>query len=156
MPDNGRGDVWFLRRCSATARSNPVNGVMGNLVGYGILALVVLAPLLRRLYIEAFWTHAEGRVIRLGGGMSTNPGPGGGTWVWAPVVEYRVDGKSFSAQLSYWQSFNARSKYKGGDKFTILYNPHRPSRAIADSWLTYIVFSIIIGGVIATRLQSTR
>jgi len=53
------------------------------------LVIVALSPLLRRFYIERFWTHGRGTVIRLEGGINTNPGPGGGTWVWSPLRRRR-------------------------------------------------------------------
>jgi hypothetical protein len=45
---------------------------------------VALSPLLRRIYIEGFWIRGRGTVVRLEGGMNTNPGAGG-AW----VFEYR-------------------------------------------------------------------
>jgi hypothetical protein len=56
------------------------------------LAIVALSPLLRRIYIQRFWVTERGTVIRLEGGINTSPGPGGGTWVWSPVIEYHAVG----------------------------------------------------------------
>jgi hypothetical protein len=77
------------------------------------LAIVAVSPLLRRIYIQRFWVAGRGTVIRLEGGINTNPGPGGGTWVWSPVIEYYAVGQRFSSRFSYWQPFNAKSKCGG-------------------------------------------
>jgi hypothetical protein len=121
------------------------------------LVIVALSPLLRRFYIERFWTHGRGTVIRLEGGISTNPGPGGGTWVWSPVIAYNAAGQRFSSRFSYWQSFNAKSKYAVGDEVDILYSPRDPSRFVLDSWnswITYLVLTIIISSVMVSAVTS--
>jgi len=90
-------------------------------------------------------------VIRLKGGINTNPGPVGGTWVWSPVIEYHAAGQRFSSRVSYWQPFNAKSKYAVGDQLEILYSPRNPSRFVLDSWnswITYLVLTILISSVI--------
>jgi len=107
------------------------------------LVIVALSPLLRRFYIERFWTHGRGTVIRLEGGISTNPGPGGGTWVWSPVIAYDAAGQQFSSRFSYWQSFNAKSKYAVGDEVDILYSPRDPSRFVLDSWNSWITYLVL-------------
>jgi len=117
------------------------------------IGIVALSPVLRRLYIERFWIHGRGTVIRREGGINTNPGPGGGTWVWSPVIAYDAAGQQFSSRFSYWQSFNAKSKYTVGDQVKILYSPRNPSRFVLDSWsswLTYLVLTIIISSVIVS------
>ncbi len=121
------------------------------------VVIVVLSPLWRRLYIERFWVAGRGTVIRLAGAINTNPGRGGGTWVWTPVIEYHAAGQRFSSQFSYWQSFNARSKYAVGDQVEILYNPRNPSRFLLhtwDSWITYIVLTILFGSAILSMIAS--
>jgi len=121
------------------------------------LVIVALSPLLRRFYIERFWTHGRGTVIRLEGGINTNPGPGGGTWVWSPVIAYDAAGQQFSSRFSYWQSFNAKSKYAVGDEVDILYSPRDPSRFVLDSWtswITYLVLTIIISSVMVSAVTS--
>jgi hypothetical protein len=121
------------------------------------LVIVALSPLLRRFYIERFWTHGRGTVIRLEGGISTNPGPGGGTWVWSPVIAYNAAGQRLSSRFSYWQSFNAKSKYAVGDEVDILYSPRDPSRFVLDSWnswITYLVLTIIISSVMVSAVTS--
>jgi hypothetical protein len=110
---------------------------------------------LRRLYIERFWAHGRGTVIRLEGGINTNPGPGSGTWVWTPVIEYHAAGQRLSSRFSYWQSFNARSKYAVGDEVDILYSPRNPSRFILDSWdswISYIIITIFIAIAISSAV----
>jgi hypothetical protein len=110
---------------------------------------------LRRLYIERFWAHGRGTVIRLEGGINTNPGPGGGTSVWTPVIEYHAAGERLSSRFSYWQSFNARSKYAVGDEVDILYSPRNPSRFILDSWdswISYIIITIFIAIAISSAV----
>ena len=117
---------------------------MGEVIGVCALVIVAISPLLRRFYTDRFWIHARGTVIRLDGGINFNPGPGGGTWVWTPIVEYQAGGQQFSSRISYWQRFNAKSKYSLGDEVGILYDPRDPSRVTPDSWTTYIVFTILI------------
>jgi hypothetical protein len=122
-----------------------------------VLVIVALSPLLRRIYMQRFWIRGQGTVIRLEGGISTNPGPGGGTWVWSPVIAYDAAGQRFSSRFSYWQSFNAKSKYTVGDQVKILYSPRNPSRFVLDSWnswLTYLVLTIMLGSVIFTAATS--
>jgi hypothetical protein len=122
-----------------------------------VLVIVALSPLLRRIYMQRFWIRGQGTVIRLEGGISTNPGPGGGTWVWSPVIAYDAAGQRFSSRFSYWQSFNAKSKYTVGDQVKILYSPRNPSRFVLDSWsswATYLVLTILLGSVIVTAATS--
>ena len=130
---------------------------MTDFIVYCALAAAVLSPLLRRLYIELFWQRGRGTVIRLEGGINTNPGPGGGTWVWSPRIEYHAGGQRFSSRFSYWQSFNARSKYAVGDEVDILYSPRNPSRFILDSWdswFSYIIITILLGSAIFSAIIS--
>ncbi len=124
------------------------NGLIGNVIGVCAFAIVALSPLLRRLYIERFWTHGRSTVVRNEGGISTNPGAGG-AWVWSPVIEYHAGGQRLTSRISYWQRFNAKPKYSAGDEVDILYNPRDPSRVMLDSWLPHIVFSIFIAGMLA-------
>src|SRR5215471_9405342 len=114
---------------------------MGEVIGVCALVIVAISPLLRRFYIDRFWIHARSTVIRLDGGINFNPGPGGGTWVWTPIVEFRAGGQRFSSRVSYWQLFNAKSKYSVGDEVDILYDPRDPSRVMLDNWTTDIVFT---------------
>jgi Protein of unknown function (DUF3592) len=131
----------------------PDERLVPDFISLSALVIVALSPLLRRIYIQRFWVRGRGTVIRLEGGISTNPGPGGGTWVWSPVIAYDAAGQRFSSRFSYWQSFNAKSKYAAGDEVEILYSPRNPSRFVLDSWsswLTYLVLTIIISSVIVS------
>jgi hypothetical protein len=119
------------------------------------LVVVALSPLLRRLYIERFWVPARGTVIRLEGGINTNPGAAG-AWVWTPVIEYHAAGQRFSSQFSYWQRLNAKSKYKVGDEVEILYSPRNPSRFIPNSWIEHIVLTILVGLIIYSVSRNPR
>ena len=124
---------------------------MANAIILCAMAIVALSPLLRRLYIERFWIRGRGTVIGLEGGINTSSDTGGGTWVWTPRIEYHVGGQRFTSRLSYWQSLNARSKYAVGDEVDILYSPRNPSRFILDSWdswLSYILITIVLGSAI--------
>ncbi len=124
---------------------------MADFITLCAIVVVVLSPLLRRVYIEFSWERGRGTVIRLEGGINTNPGPGGGSWVWTPVIEYSAAGRRFSSRFSYWQSFNARSKYRVGDEVDILYSPRNPSRFILDSWdswLSFVLVTILLGSAI--------
>lgn len=129
---------------------------MGNVIAYCAIVFVALSPLLWRFYMDRFWVHGRGTVIRLDGGINFNPGPGGGTWVWAPVIEYQADGQRLSSQISYWQRMNAKSKYAVGDEVNILYDPRNPSRVMLDSWTTYIFLTILISGVMISMLSRAR
>lgn len=116
------------------------------------LVIIALSPLLQRIYMERFWVHAPGTVIRLEGGINTNPEAGGG-WVWEPVIEYEVAGQRLNSRVSYWQRIGARSKYAVGDEVKILYDPRRPSRVMLDSWTPAIVITIFISGLIAVLIH---
>jgi hypothetical protein len=129
---------------------------MGNIVAYCATVFVALSPLLWRFYMDRFWVHERGTVIRLDGGINFNPGPGGGTWAWAPVVEYQAGGQRLSSKISYWQRFNAQSKYAVGDEVDILYDPRNPSRVTLDSWTTYIFLTILISGLMISMLSHAR
>ena len=121
-----------------------------------LLVIVALSPLLRRLYIQRFWIEGRGTVIRLEGGINTNPSASG-AWVWAPVIAYEAAGQQFTSKFSYWQPLNAKSKYAVGDQLDILYSPRNPSRFVLDSWnnwITYLVLTIIISSVIVSAVTS--
>jgi uncharacterized protein DUF3592 len=72
------------------------------------------------------------------------------------VIEYDAAGQRFSSRFSYWQRFNAKSKYAVGDQIDILYDPRDPSRFILDSWIEHIVLTILIAGVLATIALNAR
>jgi hypothetical protein len=102
---------------STTAKRRFVTqGSWTDFISVAAIVIVVLSPLLCRIYIQCFWIRGRGTVIRLEGGINTNADAGGG-WVWTPVIEYCVAGQRFSSQFSYWQriSINAKSKYAVGD-----------------------------------------
>jgi len=124
---------------------------MGDFVILCAIVIVAVSPLLRRFYMDRFWVHGRGTVIRLDGGTNYNPGAGG-AWVWSPIIEYHAAGQRLSSKIAYWQLLNARSKYSVGDEVKILYNPRKPSRVMLDSWTTHIVVTIVISGLIAERL----
>ena len=128
---------------------------MADFITLCAITTVALSPLLRRLYFERFWIHERGTVIRLEGAINSNPGAGG-AWVWTPVIEYYVVGQRFSSRFSYWQRFNAKSKYKVGDHVEILRSPRDPSRFILDSWIEHIVLTIFIAGILAAPALSSR
>lgn len=120
------------------------------------IVIVALLPVLQRVYIERFWIHGRGTVIRLEGGINTNPGAGG-AWVWTPVIEYYAAGKRFSSQFSYWQRFSAKSKYKVGDEVEILYSPRNPSRFELDawdSWVEHILITVLFGSAIMSAITT--
>jgi len=85
----------------------------------------------------------------LDGAISTNP-EAAGVWVWAPIIEYEVAGRQFSSKVSYWQRFNAKSKYSAGDQVDILYDPRNPSRVMLNSWIEHIIFTIFVSTVVAS------
>lgn len=129
---------------------------MGNVIAYCAIVFVALSPLLWRFYMDRFWVHGRGTVIRLDGSINFNPGPGGGTWVWAPIIEYQAGEQRLSSKISYWQRFNAKSKYAVGDAVDILYDPRNPSRVTLDSWTTYIFLTIFISGLMISMLSHAR
>ena len=53
---------------------------MGDFIGLCVIAVLALSPLLRRFYIDRFWVHAHGFVIRVEGIINTNSE--GDAWVW--------------------------------------------------------------------------
>jgi hypothetical protein len=127
---------------------------MGDFIGLCAIAIAALSPLLRRFYIERFWIHGRGTVIRLEGEIPTNSEVG--AWMWTPIIEYDAAGQRFSSRVSYWQRLNAKPKYSVGEQMEILYDPRKPSRFILDSWVEHIVFTIIISAVVAVRLLDAR
>ena len=121
---------------------------MGDFIGLCAIVIVALSPLLRR-YIDRYWIHGCGTVIRLEGGFHDNP-DAAGAWVWTPIIEYHAAGQRFSSPVSYWQRLNAKPKYSVGDKMEILYSPRNSSRFILDSWTEHIVLTIIISVLLIT------
>jgi Protein of unknown function (DUF3592) len=128
---------------------------MGQVIGLCVVGIVAISPLLRRLYMERFWIHGPGTVIRLEGGISTNP-RAAGSWVWVPVIEYHAAGQRFSSRVSYWQRFNAKPKYSVGDEVDILYDPRNPSRVMLDNWTTHVLLTILLSALVTERLLHTR
>lgn len=127
----------------------------GYLVAFCAIVLVAVSPLLRRFYMDRFWIHARGTVIRLAGAIPTNPGAAG-SWVWTPVIEYQAAGQRLSTTINYWQRINAKSKYAVGDEVDILYDPRDPSRVMLDSWTTDLFLTILLSSVIAIMLSHQR
>ena len=123
-------------------------GSWTDFISVAAIVIVVLSPLLRRIYIQCFWIRGRGTVIRLEGGINDQWSDAGGGWVWTPVIEYNVAGQRFSSQFSYWQRINAKSKYAVGDQVEILYSSRNPSRFILDSWdswIAHIIITILLG-----------
>jgi hypothetical protein len=70
---------------------------MADFIGLCVIAILALSPLLRRFYIDRFWVHTRGTVIRVEGII--NNIPEGGEWVWAPIIEYQAAGQQFSSRV---------------------------------------------------------
>jgi len=87
--------------------------------------------------------------------FQSRPG-GGGTWVWTPVIEYEAGRQRLTSKISSWQRLNGKSAYAVGDQVDILYDPRNPSRVTLDSWTIYIVFTLVIGAVMATMLRQPQ
>jgi hypothetical protein len=121
---------------------------MAEFIGYCVVAIVALSPLLRRFYMDRFWIHERGTVMRLD--VAFNFTEGG--WLWTPIVEYRAGGQRLSTKIYYWQRLDAKSSYSAGDEVDILYDPRNPSRVTLDSWRSYVSFTILIGGFIVAVL----
>jgi hypothetical protein len=137
-----------------------VDNAMGDFIGLCVIAILALSPLLRRFYIDRFWIHARGIVIRVE--LVTNDNPEGGAWVWTPIIEYQAAGQQFSSRVfPFRHRLNAKkSKYSVGDEVDILYDPRDPSRVMLDSWAAYILCTILLsswfGIIIVDRLHNAR
>jgi hypothetical protein len=132
---------------------------MGDFIGLCVIVLLALSPLLRRFYIDRFWIHGRGTVIRVE--LVNNDIPEGGAWVWTPIIEYRAAGQQFSSRVfPFRHRLNAKSKYSVGDEVDILYDPRDPSHVMLNSWAAYIFCTILISGwlgiIIVDRLHNAR
>ena len=95
------------------------DNAMGDFIGLCAIVIVALSPLLRRFYIDRFWVHARGTVIRMEV-ISYNLEEG--AWVWTPIIEYQTAGQQFSSRVfPFRHRLNAKSKYSVGDEVDILY-----------------------------------
>ena len=131
---------------------------MGDLIGLSVIVILALSPLLRRFYIDRFWIHGRGTVIRVDLLISDNEES---AWVWTPIIEYRAAGQRFSSRVfPFRHRLNAKSKYSVGDEVDILYDPRNPSHVMLDSWAAYILCTILLGGwffaIIVDRLHNAR
>ena len=132
---------------------------MGDFIGLCVIVILALSPLLRRFYIDRFWIHARGTVIRVEGVINNNPE--GGAWVWTPIIEYQAAGQQFSSRVfPFRHRLNAKSKYSVGDEVDILYDPRDPSHVMLDSWAAYILCTILLSGwfgiIFMDRLHNAR
>ena len=130
---------------------------MGDFIGLCVIAVLALSPLLRRFYIDRFWVHAHGFVIRVEGIINTNSE--GDAWVWTPIIEYQAAGQQFSSRVfPFRHRLNAKSKYSVGDEVDI--HPRNPSHVMLDSWAAYILCTILLSGwlgiIIVDRLHNAR
>jgi hypothetical protein len=131
---------------------------MGDFIGLCVIVLVGLSPLLRRFYIDRFWVHAHGTVIRVEV-ISDNLEEG--AWIWTPIIEYQAAGLQFSSRVfPFRHRLNAKSKFSVGDEVDILYDPRDPSHVMLDSWAGYILGTILLsswfGIIIVDRLHNAR
>ena len=132
---------------------------MGDFIGPCVIAVLALSPLLRRFYIDRFWVHTRGTVIRVEGII--NNIPEGGEWVWAPIIEYQAAGQQFSSRVfPFKHRLNAKLKYSVGDEVDIIYDPRDPSHVMLDSWGAYIFCTILLSGwfgiIFVDRLHNAR
>ena len=131
---------------------------MGDFIGLCAIVIAALSPLLRRFYIDRFWVHAHGTVIRV---EVISDNLEGGAWVWTPIIEYQAAGQQFSSRVfPFRHRLNAKSKYSVGDEVDILYDPRDPSHVMLDSWGAHIFCTILIsfwlGIIIVDRLHDAR
>jgi hypothetical protein len=131
---------------------------MGDFIGLCVIAVLALSPLLRRFYIDRFWIHARGTVIRVEGVINV---PEEDAWVWTPIIEYQAVGQQLSSRVfPFKHRLNAKSKYSVGDEVDILYDPRDPSHVMLDSWAAYILCTILLSGwffaIIVDRLHNAR
>jgi hypothetical protein len=97
---------------------------MGDLIGLSVIVILALSPLLRRFYIDRFWIHGRGTVIRVDLVIGDHEEGG---WVWTPIIEYRAAGQQFSSRVfPFRHRLNPKSKYSVGDEVDILYDPRDP------------------------------
>ena len=132
---------------------------MGDFIGLCVIVILALSPLLRRFYIDRFWIHARGTVIRVEGVINDNSE--GSEWVWTPIIEYQAAGQQFSSRVfPFRHRLNAKSKYSVGDEVDILYDPRDPSHVMLDSWGAYIFCTILLSGwlgiIFVDRLHNAR
>ena len=125
---------------------------MADFIALCAIVFVALSPLLRRCYIERFWVHGRGTVIRLEVGIDYNSETAG-AWAWTPIIEYDAAGQRFTSAVSYWQRFNPKPEYLVGDRVEILYNPRNPSRFIINSWMEHIVLTGVISIFIFAKVR---
>src|SRR5262249_31368932 len=133
--------------------------IMGDFIALCAVVIAGLSPLLRRFYIDRFWIHGRGTVIRLDGVINENSEAV--AWVWMPIVEYQAAGQRFSSRVFLrWPGVSAKSEYSVGDRVDILYDPRNPSRVMLDNWAGHIFSTILISGwlgiIIADRLPNAR
>ena len=128
---------------------------MGDFIGFSVVVIVALSPLLRRFYIDRFWIHGRGTVIRVDLLISDNEES---AWVWTPIIEYRAAGQQFSSKVFPFRHRLNAKKYSVGDEVDILYDPRDPSRVMLDSWAAYILCTILLSGwlgiIIVDRLHA--
>ena len=92
---------------------------MGDFIGLCVIVILALSPLLRRFYIDRFWTHGRGTVIRVDLVIDDLEE---GAWMWTPTIEYQATGQRFSSRVFLFRHrLNAKSKYSVGDEVDILY-----------------------------------
>ena len=129
-----------------------IDNAMGDFIGLCAIVLVALSPLLRRFYIDRFWVHGRGTIIRVEGVINSNPE--GGAWAWTPIIEYHAAGQQFSSRVfPLRHRFSAKSKYSVGDEVDILYDPRDPSHVMLDSWMEHIVLTGIISIFIFAKIH---
>ena len=130
---------------------------MGDFIGLSVIVILALSPLLRRFYIDRFWVHAHGTVIRVDLPIGDNEDS---AWVWTPIIEYRAAGQQFSSRVFPFRHRLNAKKYSVGDEVDILYDPRDPSHVMLDSWAAYILCTILLSGwlgiIIADRIHARR
>ena len=124
---------------------------MGEVIVVCAIVVGVLSPLLRRFYIKRFWTHGRATIKRLDEYFISPNTEGWEGYTW--TIEYDAAGQRFSSKMS-----SATRQYSVGDEVEILYNPRRPSSfiRIRESWAEYVVYTIVIGVVVAGRLPPRK
>ena len=136
---------------------DPNGLVMGDFIGLCVIVVLALSPLLRRFYIDRFWIHGRGTIIRVDLVISDNEES---AWVWTPIIEYRAAGQQFSSRVFPFRHRLNAKKYLVGDEVDILYDPRDPSRVMLDSWAVYILCTILLTGwlgiIIVDRLHNAR
>ena len=90
------GGAYVESKAKASRFYVLIDNVMCDFIGLSVIVVLALSPLLRRFYIDRFWVHRRGTVIRVDLFIGDNEES---AWVWTPIIEYRAAGQQFSSRV---------------------------------------------------------